>query len=361
MPSPYDQIPDEVLKQAAEDASRNTQKDNKGKSDDWKPNPQLKETRQRRIFKRRRAGVVLSRELVKEIKAGRKKLRREMKARGIKSKREFELVAGSLGLYFDKRKGFLFWLLGHWLGTLITAMLLMFIVLFIFSLIPKLRGYFTISLDGQMLREGFVLSEAKDFEITASELFAEPAERVPCISLGSIPADVDSIDGQHNADYFAYTYYIRNEGETTVDYEWDLNLLSESLDLSTAAWILVFEDGEMRMYAEANSTTGEEEALPAKDDDRRGYIKPPVMDLAPDSDQFELINVKNGVSYYRVIPDKFESDKIITTGEQFGVAPMEVHKYTVVIWLEGDDVDADNSKIGGHLGLMMGFRLKRGE
>ena len=32
---------------------------------------------------------------------------------------------------------------------------------------------------------------------------------------------------------------------------------------------------------------------------------------------------------------------------------MEVHKYTVVIWLEGDDPDCTNELIGGHLGLEM--------
>ena len=257
MPSPYDQIPEDVLKQAAEDSAAKPRKGKPdGKSGDWKPDPALKETSQRRIFKRRRAGVVLSREQVKEIKAGRKKLRREMKERGIKSKREFELVAGSLGLYFDKRKGFFFWLFRHWLGALIAALLLLLFVLFIFSMVSRMRGYFTISLDEDMFREGFVLSETRDFKVTTTELFADPAIDVPCVSIKSIPADVDEIDGQHNAEYFAYTYYIRNEGDTTVDYEWDLSLTSESLDLSTAAWILLFEDGEMSLYAVANEVTG---------------------------------------------------------------------------------------------------------
>ena len=36
---------------------------------------------------------------------------------------------------------------------------------------------------------------------------------------------------------------------------------------------------------------------------------------------------------------------------------MEVHKYTVVIWLEGDDPDCTDELIGGHAGLQMGFEL----
>ena len=118
MPAQYDGIPEEELKSAAEKAAKTNAEKNRpdraAKKSKDQPSP-YKETRQRRIFKRRRAGVVLSREEVKAIKEGRKKLRREMRARGIKSRREFELVAGSLGLYFDKRRGFLLWFAGHWL------------------------------------------------------------------------------------------------------------------------------------------------------------------------------------------------------------------------------------------------------
>ena len=62
------------------------------------------EKKQRGMFKKKRAGIVLTKDEVKQIKAGRKKLRRDMRKAGIKSKKEFELTASSMGLYFDKRK-----------------------------------------------------------------------------------------------------------------------------------------------------------------------------------------------------------------------------------------------------------------
>ena len=97
MPTPYDHIPEELKKQAQVDAS--PKKEEKKTADKITG----AEKSQKRLFKYRRGGVILSEDEVKEIKAGRKKLRREMKARGIKSKREFELTASGLGLYFDKR------------------------------------------------------------------------------------------------------------------------------------------------------------------------------------------------------------------------------------------------------------------
>ena len=50
------------------------------------------------LLRKRRGGMPLTRDEVREIKAGRKKLRKEMRAAGIRSKDEFELTASSLGL-----------------------------------------------------------------------------------------------------------------------------------------------------------------------------------------------------------------------------------------------------------------------
>lgn len=316
--------------------------------------------RQRRIFKKKRGGIVLTREEVKAIKAGRKKLRRELRERGIKSRREFEVTAATLGLYFDKKTTLIPWLLRHWLAGLLTLLALLTLTLFLFSLVTRTRGLFTINLSDGLFKEGFVLSDTAGFEHPSVQLFAEPATDVPCVSIKRISTDVDEIDGEHNDDYFAYTFYIRNEGENTVSYDWVLEISSESMHLSKAAWVMVFENGEMRFYAHANSETGEVEALPPYGDNTRGYFEIPISKLAEGSNQFEPILTVNGKTYYRVVPDKFISDTVVTMGSQTDVAPMGVNKYTVVIWLEGDDPDTTNDVIGGHCGLEINFRL-RGE
>lgn len=315
------------------------------------------EKKQKRLFKKKRAGAVLSEDEVKAIKAGRKKLRKEMKARGIKSRQEFELTAGALGLYFDKRSGFFAWLWRNWLGLLLGLLALFLFILFIFSAVQRMRGHYTINMSDDMFKEGFTLSDSVGFENPTTQLFANPAEEVPCASISQIPNDVDMIDGEHNDTYFAYTYYIRNEGESIVDYIWSLDINAEDLELSEAAWVVVFEDGIPRIYAHENSTTGMEEALPAFGDDTKGYLNIPIMELAPDSDQFEMITQVGRLTYWRVIPDKFISDREIANGTQIQVAPMDVHKYTVVMYLEGDDEQATDDKIGGRLGVEMNFQL----
>ena len=361
--SPYNHIPDELKRAAMSDGSENAGDGSTKKTADENVSLAAEqktfdaERRQRRLIKYRRAGVVLSEDEVHAIKIGRRKLRREMKARGIRSKREFELTAGSLGLYFDRRRGgFLFWLGSHWLGALIGALAALLAVLFIFSLVQKLRGHFTINLSDRMFREGFTLSETVGFENPTTQLFAEPAESVPCISINQIPKNIDEIDGNHSAQYFAYTYYIRNEGESTVGYDWSLDISSETKSLSDAVWVMLFRDGQMRFFAKASSGGGAE-ALPPHGEENRGYLTLPIRDLSPDSDQFELVRSVGGTDYYRVVPDVFAGDDRITDGEVSEVEPMEVHKYTVVLWLEGDDPEATDDKIGGSLGAEMNFRL----
>lgn len=316
------------------------------------------ERKQKRLFKKKRGGEVLSEDEVQEIKAGRKKLRKEMRAMGIRSKKEFELTASSMGLYFDKRGllGLLWWFKGKGLGMLLGSLLLLGGALYLFSMITQMRGHFTISMDGDMFRNGFVLSETVGFENPTTYLFAEPAVDVPCISISQLPEDLDEHDGNHSDTYFAYTFYVRNEGEEAVGYEWQMRMRNETQALSQATWVMLFQDGEMEFFAKANAD-GEVEALPAKDDDTRGFLGKPLSQFLKDPEQYELIRALGGAEYYRALPKLWESETVVTSGARSQMQPMEVHKYTVVIWLEGDDPDCTDDLIGGNMGLEIAMQM----
>lgn len=312
-------------------------------------------------FKKKRANQELTRGEVEAIKIGRKNLRKEMRLRGLKSRKEFELTASSMGLYFDKNRGWalLLWLFhGRGLWALLGALAALLAALFLFSTVTQMQGHFTINMSEGMFREGFSLSETIDFVDGKSRLFCDPALNVPCFSISDIHSDVDDVDGQHNeAQYFAYTYYIRNEGENTVGYDWFLEINSESSNVSEATWIMIFEDGKMTFHAKAGEMGGQE-ALPAYGDNSRGYLEAPFLeDAAFPEEQYEIIATRGNLNFYRVIPLSFESEYVVRSGTMTEVHPQEVHKYTVVIWLEGDDPDCTDDLIGGHLGMDMAFRL----
>lgn len=314
-----------------------------------------------KLFRRTRGGVALTRAEIRHIKAERKKLKLQMKAAGAYEKYEFESTASSLGLYFDKRKFFLLWWLfggGRWLWTLLGAAALLLLSLFAMTWVSQMRGYFTVNLADDLEREGFVLSETSDFALPNASLYAEPAVDIPCISVTSFQQDIDSYEGQHNGfGYFAYSCFIRNEGESTVDYTWHLQITGESQDCSSAAWVMVIEDGVMNLYAEADAD-GQSQTIPDRGDDTRGYLEIPVMDLAEDPAQYlEPIRSVGGATYHRLKPIPFEDALTVASGVQREVAPMEVHKYTFVIWLEGDDPDCTNDRIGGHFGLAMQYAM----
>lgn len=316
---------------------------------------------QRGPFKKKRAGVVLTRGEVKAIKIGRKRLRKELKQQGIRSRKEFDLTASSMGLYFDKNRflGLIpLWFHGRILPMLLSALALLLTILYIYSTITELRGHFTINMNNDLFREGFVLSETWDFENPTMRLMCDPSADMPCVSILDVKAEAVEHDGKFdNPYYFAYTFYIRNEGESTVDYEWALNINSESKNLSTAVWAMVFEDDQMWFFAEERED-GFPEALPHFDVNDRGYPSAPMAEFAAAPDeQYELIAERGARKYYRLIPFPFESMSVVTSGIQRSVAPMDTHKYTVILWLEGDDPDCTDELIGGHLGMAMQFSL----
>lgn len=358
MATPYDHIPDELKREAGELSPRPAPSAKPPKSSAGERAQFIPERRTRRPFQKTRAGVPLNKQEVQEIRRGRKALRRELRSRGIKDKTTFELYAGEQGLYFDKKNGVLPWLLhgrGLWVALGLAALALA--LFFLMSSVSKLRGLFTINLSDEMFKNGFVLSETPGFELPSTLLTSEPAVDVPCISVAEISKDVNDIDGEHNSNYFAYTFYIRNEGEDTVDYVWQLEQTDESRDLSRATWVMIFEDGAMELLAEASGSGGSE-ALPAFGDDSRGYLNPPLLEFAKDPQrQYQVIARRGERTYYRLVPTPFLSDSVIQEGGQTRVAPGEVHKYCIVVWVEGDDPDCTDEMRDGHLGVAMQFRL----
>lgn len=318
------------------------------------------EKKQRGLFKKTRSNVVLTKEEVKYIKKERKKLRKELRKLGIRKKKEFEVTASSMGLYFDKkRKGLLFFWWGRRaLWAMLGALVALLSVLFAASVITQMKGFFTINLSEDMFKSGFTLSETVGFENPTISLNSVPLENVPCTSIVMIPSDIHNYEGNHHGfDYFAYSFYVRNEGDLPVDYSYQVRIVSESKDVSKAIWLMIFMDGDMTFFAEMGAD-GTAEAIPEVGDNSRGYNDLPLMSQTANQDkQYQFITNKRGQDYYRVVPVPFESENVVVSGERKDMEVMGVHKYTIVIWAEGDDPECVDDIIGGHLGLDLNFQL----
>ena len=290
----------------------------------------------------------------KKVKKARKILRKDLKKRGITKKGEFEQVAWEMGLALENTKrGFFLWLWRTWgfikahltLKSLLVAGSLLLASVFLLSYISDSAGAFTINLTADMLKVGFVLSDNEAFESRSTRLFSEKTKNISNITLGDISSDVDHVDGPHNGEnYVAYTFYIRNEGEEAEDYFYKLTLEEASMGVEEAVWIMLYEDGHQVLYTKA-SADGDAEGL-------LGYeVEPPFYEEAydPELQYFQ----EDGV--WGVLTTPMTDDETVVQGIVYNVEPQEVHKYTVVLWLEGNDPECTNDIFGGSAKYQMRF------
>ncbi|MBQ7873788.1 MAG: hypothetical protein IJ306_01305 [Oscillospiraceae bacterium] len=260
---------------------------------------------------------------------------------------------------------------------------------------------FTISLSDDMFNSGFTLSEDFTFENATSQLVAMSVEGVPCISIRDIPLDVNEGEGQYpDNSFFAYTFYCRYESTEPdpINYYWTINITNQTeipmVDpetgeetirlVSDAIWVMVFEDNEMLFYAKPGED-GKIEVLPEREYDpetgeeikpKLAYEGAPMIDFSknPES-QYEIIQDGEYFDYYRIAPQNYLTDTVVANGMMLGVEPFDIskhdptvpydpenpngiHKYTVVIWLEGDDPECTNELIGGKIGLNFRIHLE---
>lgn len=199
-----------------------------------------------------------------------------------------------------------------WLWLL--GLLLAVAALFIAAFLQEKMGNFTINLDRlELFRKGVAIDEDPYFSKPTARLTASTVADATNISIEDIPDDVADIDGGHNGDnYMAYTYYVRNAGKEDVYYNASIVLDACSKGAEEAVRVAVWHNGKRTIYA-MPSATGE----PEKD------------------------------------CENFESSTVVCTffEEDFKVG--NVDKYTIVIWMEGDDPECVDRIVGGSVEFSM--------
>ncbi len=299
---------------------------------------------------------------LKRILRGRKILKTDMAARGMKSRKEFKILAESLGLALWQCHPALIWLhhalaallAGFGLKALAALALLALLATFLASTISEEKGSFTVNMTGDMLRAGFILSETADCKKESSRLFSARLEEVNNITIEDIAPDVDEVDGAHNGDhYIAYTFYIKNTGETDGAYAWYVRMGSEMMNVSRAVWLMVFEDGRQVTYTRAAPDGSPEELF--------GFSDPlPFSDVAYDAAAQYYATEEGGKTRYGIKTSPYADDEkgIVAQGLVEDVSPGESHKYTVVLWLEGHDPECVDDIFGGFAKFDMEFKNK---
>ena len=203
--------------------------------------------------------------------------------------------------------------------TAIAALVILSVVIYLISVLYTKTGSFTVSINKfDATQYALTLSDTRDFYTPTAMLNAEISKEITNISESWLPADLDNIDGAHNGDnYVAYTFYLKNAGEGMVTYNYQMYMVNVENDLDEAIRIRLYIDGEWTNFARtATDGSGPEPGT-----------------------------------------TEFLTDRIITQGQVGGFNPGDVTKYTVIIWIEGDDPDCLDDLIGGELKIAMDFDI----
>lgn len=181
-------------------------------------------------------------------------------------------------------------------------------------------GSFTIKVNKyDMVNQGLSLSETPDFDKTNSMLTADIVYDMTNISGEDLPDNIDKVNGNHNGrNYIAYTFYLHNSGKDTITYEGDLTISNVTKNVDEAIRVAVYTNGEKVVYGKTKSDGSGKE-----------------------SDCDEEFLTANQVMHTKV--------------EDFKKG--DTTKYTVVIWLEGNDPDCVDDIIGGVIKMQMDFKI----
>lgn len=201
------------------------------------------------------------------------------------------------------------------LRLLLLGMMLLVVILFIAAFAQEKMGNFTINLDRlELYRRGISIADNGDFDGATARLTAATVKDATNISIEDLPKNLDSAkDGNHNGkNYMAYTYYVRNAGKKDLSYIARITLDSCSKGAEKAVRIAVWRNGKRVIYAAPAKNGGTEQ------------------------------NCKN-----------FKSDDVVCEYEEKNFLVGNVDKYTIVIWMEGDDPECVDSIIGGSVELSM--------
>ena len=180
-------------------------------------------------------------------------------------------------------------------------------------------GSFTVTVNKfDNVKYALTLSETPDFLDPIARLNCKASEDVTNIDGNELPADLDMINGEHNGEnYVAYTFYCKNAGEETVTYEYQLYIANMTLDIEKAVRVRLYVDGVPTDYARTRS-------------DGKG----------PEPGTTEFV-----------------SESVIARSQIKNFDPGDITKYTVVIWLEGNDPECLDNILGGEFKIDMSMSI----
>ena len=205
--------------------------------------------------------------------------------------------------------------------------------LLVLAINDNTNGNMTIYVDKTTAKKTLSLSESSQLKDPTGLLYGPSMTGAWDQDPGALPDYSDLIDGDQSRfdgavydsspsvnkyvgqNYLAYTFYLFNSGSESLDYSMKFNIEHEEKNLGDTLRIRVYEDSEIP------TTYGREDARA--------------------SDLFT----------------KFENETTVFTRNYEDFEVGQVRKYSIVIWIDKNDIDTTNEKIGGSINLSIQFTV----
>lgn len=203
-------------------------------------------------------------------------------------------------------------------------------LVFVITVLYARYGSFTVTVGQTDSRDyGLTLDFSRDFVNPTSYLNTGISVDITNIDGGSVeslPTDLDSDSGgDHSGENFAaYTFFCKNAGKKIVTYSYEVIIVNATQSLEKAARVRVYVDGAMSTYAR-----------PASDGSPEPYPE----------------NTKVFQTYAG-------ESSTVTKDKISGFKPGDITRYTIVVWLEGNDPDCTDDKIGGSLKIAVKMKVE---
>ena len=203
------------------------------------------------------------------------------------------------------------------------------VIVYIIAVLYARYGSFTVAVDKyQNLEYALTLSETKDFANPTSRLNCDINKSITNIDGTTLDElNLGLLDGDDSGEnYVCYTFYLKNGGKAIVNFKYAIVIANMTLGIENAVRIRLLtncngENGTNDLYAMAAGLDGNNNAIPEPG-------------TTPFYDKYTVC-----------------SDEIVN------FAPGDVCKYTVVIWLEGNDPECIDPILGGEFKIDMKFNV----
>ena len=249
-------------------------------------------------------------------------------------------------------------------GITLVVLLLVLFLIWIMTWLLTTIGDLVITVDSGAAKKGISISEHENGEGSTFKLSANMVNEVTNITYDWLPATLDlEAEGSHNGrNYLAYTFYLTNNGKETLNYQSMLQSVKAAKDADEACRVMIYKNGEPEVFAKENrgltSADGSPEPFEKifKKEIPANYTPPTAEEIeaaAKEPQNKELVNHTDE----EIVIQPFVDSKTVFNTEVEGLAPGQTDKYTIVMWIEGEDPECLDVIRDGYVKLMWFFNI----